>query len=362
MNPTTAAEPAASSSPRPTVAVVFGGRSSEHGVSCLTARNVVAVIDRERYDVVTVGITPDGRWVRDDLAAEVVPGSLPQVDPSGAPFAWEELRDVDVVLPLLHGPWGEDGTVQGLLELADVRYVGAGVLASAVGMDKPFTKTVFAAAGLPQIAYVTITDRQWERERPRVLDRVRALGLPVFVKPARAGSSSGVTKVDDERFLVDAVEAARKHDPKVLVEAAARDKRELEVGVIQQPDGTPLASVVGEVRNDDATHDFYDFEAKYLDGSSVNLVPADIPDVLSERIREYAVRAFEALGCEGLARVDFFLTGSAPDGLVVNEINTMPGFTSTSMFPVLWEASGVTYADLVDRLLRLALDRSSGLR
>lgn len=347
---------------RPKVTVVFGGRSSEHGVSCLTARNVVAVIDQDRYEVETVGITPDGLWVRDDLTGEIPQGGLPQVDRDGTPFEWEELREVDVVLPLLHGPWGEDGTIQGLLEMVGVRYVGAGVLASSVGMDKPFTKTVFSAAGLPQIAYVTITDRQWQRERSKVLDRVRALGMPVFVKPARAGSSSGVTRVDDVGRLVDAVETAREHDPKVLVEAAAHDKRELEVGVIQQPDGKPLASVVGEVRNDDAAHDFYDFEAKYLDGTSANLVPADLPEVLSERIRGYAVQAFEALGCEGLARVDFFLTGSAPDGLVVNEINTMPGFTSTSMFPVLWEASGISYAELVDRLLQLALHREPGLR
>ncbi len=348
--------------PRPRVAVVFGGRSSEHGVSCLTARNVVAAIDHERYDVVTVGIRPDGRWVLDTTDWDVAPGGLPEVREDGEPFPWERLRDVDVAFPLLHGPWGEDGTVQGLLEMAGVRYVGAGVLASAVGMDKPFTKTVFAAAGLPQIAYVTITPAQWEREREKVLARVRALGMPVFVKPARAGSSSGVTKVDDVAFLADAVEAARKHDPKVLVEAAAHDKRELEVGVIQQPDGTPLASVVGEVSNDDTTHTFYDFEAKYLDGSSANVVPAPISDTLSERIRDYAVKAFQAIGGEGLARVDFFATDSAPDGLVVNEINTMPGFTSSSMFPVLWEASGVSYAELVDRLLQLALTRPVGLR
>ncbi len=352
----------ATSTSRPRVVVLHGGRSSEHGVSCLTARNVVGVIDPLRYDVLTVGILPDGRWVRDDLTAPVPTSGLPSVDPDGEPYAWEELREADVVLPLLHGPWGEDGTVQGLLEMAGVRYVGAGVLASSVGMDKPFTKTVFAAAGLPQIPYVTILPAQWEREREKVLARVHALGLPVFVKPARAGSSSGVTKVDDEGFLVEAVEAARKHDPKVLVEAAARGKRELEVGVIQQPDGTPLASVVGEVRNDDRTHDFYDFEAKYLDGSSANLVPADIPDTLAARVRDYAVKAFVAIGGEGLARVDFFATDSAPDGLVVNEINTMPGFTSTSMFPVLWEASGVSYAELVDRLLQLALHRSPGLR
>lgn len=355
-------QPVPSTSSRPRVAVVFGGRSSEHGVSCLTARNVVAVIDADRYDVETVGILPDGRWVQETVDWEVPAGTLPSVRPDGEPYAWERLRDVDVVLPLVHGPWGEDGTLQGLLEMAGVRYVGAGVLSSAVAMDKPFTKTVLAAAGLPQVASVTITPHEWQHGRERVLARVRALGLPVFVKPARAGSSSGVTMVADESGFVDAVEAAREHDPKVLVEAAAPAKRELEVGVVQQLDGTALASVVGEVRNDDATHEFYDFDAKYLDGSSANLVPADIPEVLSERIRRYAVTAFEALGCEGLARVDFFLSEGVPNGLVVNEVNTMPGFTATSMFPVLWEASGVSYAELVDLLLQEALQRPPGLR
>jgi len=345
--------------------VVFGGRSSEHGVSCLTAREVLAVIDTDRYDVVPIGIARDGRWVHEtadwgDLAA----GTLPEVNPELAPFAWDELRDLDAVFPLLHGPWGEDGTVQGLLEMADVRYVGAGVLASSVGMDKPFAKTVFAAGGIPQLPYVTILPWEWKRERDRVAARVRALGLPVFVKPARAGSSSGVMMVESWDELDGAVEKARDFDPKVIVESAARDKRELECGVIQQPDGRPLASAVGEITVDAAsTHEFYDFEAKYLDGTSSNLIPADIDTTLSERIRTLAVQAFEALGCEGLARVDFFWTPSAPgDGLVLNEINTMPGFTPFSMFPRLWENSGIGYAELVDRLIQLALNRDAGLR
>lgn len=352
---------------RPRLAVIFGGTSSEHQVSCLTARNVVAAIDHDRYDVLPVGIATDGTWVRETMAWDDLPaGELPSVDPTLPAFSWDELHGsggggVDVAFPLLHGPWGEDGTVQGLLEMAGIRYVGAGVLASSVGMDKPFTKTVFSAAGLPQIAYVTIQPADWDRDRGRVLDRVRALGLPVFVKPARAGSSSGVTMVEDVDRLADAVEAARALDPKVLVEAAAVGKRELEVGVIQTPDGSPLASVVGEVvQQEGSTHEFYDFEAKYLDGTSSNVVPADIPETLSERVRTYAVQAFQALGCEGLARVDFFLTGNG--SLVVNEINTMPGFTSTSMFPVLWQASGIDYPELVDRLLQLALHRDVGLR
>ena len=343
------------------LAVVFGGRSSEHGVSCLTAANVLQVVDRDRFDVTPVGITSDGDWVRESASwLDLPPGTLPSVR-AMPPFDLDDLRDFDVVLPLLHGPWGEDGTIQGLFEMAGVHYVGAGVLASSVAMDKPFTKTVFSAAGLPQIPYVTVPPRDWERDRARVVARVKALGLPVFVKPARAGSSSGVMMVDGWDELESAVEKARDFDPKVLVEAAALGKRELECGVVQELDGTAVASVVGEiVVEEDSAHEFYDFEAKYLDGTSTNIVPADIPDVLADRIRAYAVQAFEAIGCEGLARVDFFLHGDGE--LVVNEINTMPGFTPYSMFPLLWEASGLTYAQLVDRLLQLALDRPTGLR
>ncbi len=351
---------AAGTPARPRVAVVFGGRSSEHGVSCLTAREVIAVIDPQRYDVVPVGITTAGDWVHETARWDEAQTGLPQVRGDRPRFSWDELASFDVVLPLLHGPWGEDGTVQGLLEMAGVRYVGAGVLASSVAMDKPFTKTVFSAAGLPQLPYVTIAPGAWKSDRERVEARVHALGLPVFVKPARAGSSSGVRQVSAWEELEDAVLAAAELDPKVVVEAAARGRRELEVGVIQQPDGTAVASVVGEIVVDEAAqHEFYDFDAKYLDGTSRNVVPADVPQTLSEQIQRYAVTAFEALGCEGLARVDFFLTDS---GLVINEINTMPGFTPFSMFPVLWQASGVPYADLVDRLLQLALARPTGLR
>ena len=346
---------------KPRIAVVFGGRSSEHGVSCLTAREVLAAIDTERYDVQPVGITLDGAWVEETAVwDDVVPGTLPSVRADLPAFAWERLREFDAVMPLLHGPWGEDGTVQGLLEMADIRYVGAGVLASAVSMDKPFTKTVFSAAGLPQIPYVTIRPWEWSQDRARVEARIRALGLPLFVKPARAGSSSGVTMISTFDELDGAIGKAHDFDPKVIVEAGARGARELECAVIQQPDGKPVASVVGEITvADESSHDFYDFEAKYLDGTSLNVVPADVPVTLSERIQTYAVQAFEAVGCEGLARVDFFLTD---DGLVINEINTMPGFTPLSMFPVLWEASGVPYAELVDRLIQLALQRDTGLR
>jgi D-alanine-D-alanine ligase len=342
------------------VAVVFGGRSSEHGVSCLTARSVLQQIDRSRYDVTPIGITRDGQWVLETADwPDLAEGDLPEVRP-GEPFLWEQLVEFDVVFPLVHGPWGEDGTMQGLLEMAGVRFVGAGVLASAVAMDKPFTKAVLSAAGLPQVPYVTVTPGQWEHARDRSLKRIGALGLPVFVKPARAGSSSGVTRVDDWDELDAALATAREFDPKVVVEAAVTNKRELECGVIQQPDGKSLASVVGEiVVKSDSAHEFYDFESKYLDGSGTNVVPADIPESVATRIRTFAVKAFEAIGGEGFARVDFFLSG---DHVVVNEINTIPGFTAFSMVPRLWEASGVPYDELIDRLLSLAAERPLGLR
>lgn len=350
---------------RPRLGVLFGGQSSEHGVSCSTALEVMAVVDRDAYDVVPIGITREGQWVHEPADWTDIPaGSLPEVRGDRPAFSWDELRTLDVLFPLLHGPWGEDGTIQGMAELAGIRYVGAGVLASSVGMDKPFAKTVFAAGGIPQLPHVTVLPWQWKRDPDRVRDRIRALGLPVVVKPSRAGSSSGVVIVEQWDDLDEAIDTARSYDPKVMVETVAQNKRELECGVIQGPDGRPIASLVGEVTVDEAAeHEFYDFEAKYLDGSSVNVIPADIDVTLTERIRTLAVQAFEALGCEGLARVDFFVTSTAGgDGLVLNEINTMPGFTPFSMFPKLWEKSGVPYAELVDRLIRLALDRELGLR
>jgi len=326
---------------------------------------VISVIDPSRYEVIPVGITSDGQWVaetaeRDDLPA----GTLPSVRSDRPAFSWDRIRDeVDVVFPLLHGPWGEDGTIQGLLEMADVPYVGAGVLASAVAMDKPFAKTVFSAAGLPQLPYVTVLPWEWKSKRDRAIARIRALGLPVFVKPARAGSSSGVTMVTDWSSLEDAIEVARELDPKVIVEAAANGKREVECAVIQDENGRPIVSEVGEIVVDAAaSHDYYDFEAKYLDGSSRNVIPAEIGPQTRSRLQAYALQAFEAIACEGLARVDFFLTDSVDGGLVINEVNTMPGFTPFSMFPKAWEATGISYAELIERLLRLAVARGTGLR
>jgi D-alanine-D-alanine ligase len=269
------------------------------------------------------------------------------------------LGDVDVVLPLLHGPFGEDGTLQGLLELGDVPYVGSGVLASAASMDKHYMKVLLAGHGLPVGPYAVIAPREWTSDPDAAMERLEPLGYPLFVKPARAGSSMGITKVDEQSGLRAAIEEARRHDPKVVVEAAVVG-RELECGVLQDLDGTPRASEVGEIEVLSG-HAFYDFEAKYLDSEHVRLsCPADVPPEVRARVQDVAVRAFDVMGCEGLARVDVFLT--ADGQVVVNEINTLPGFTPHSMYPRMWAASGVDYPALVDRLLQLALNRPTGLR
>ena len=368
---------------KPRIAVVFGGRSSEHAISCVTAGSVLRAIDRDRYDVVPVGITTDGRWVLEsgdpERLAITSADKLPEVDPTRSTVALSSdstssqlvvhepssvprtLGEVDVVFPLLHGPWGEDGTVQGLLEMAGVRYVGAGVLASAVGMDKHYMKVIFQAQGLPVLPYTVIAPRAWESDRAACHESVDSLGYPVFVKPARGGSSIGISKVHNRSELDAAVEEARRHDPKVIVETAAEGGREVECGVIQGfGDNPPDASVVAEIRID-GSHEFYDFAAKYLPEEHTELnVPADLPEHVARRIQELSVASFEALSCEGLARVDFFVL---PDErVVVNEINTMPGFTPSSMFPRMWAASGLGYPALVDRLIQLALHRDTGLR
>jgi D-alanine-D-alanine ligase len=355
---------------------VFGGRSSEHSISCISAGSVIAALDPEKYDVVPVGIAPDGRWVLEPVdegqLALGPAGELPSVtgktevaltpgqglvvtDPGDVPNV---LGEVDVVFPVMHGPWGQDGTLQGLLEMADVRYVGAGVLSSAVGTDKHFMKQLFMAAGLPVLPYVLVRPRQWDRDPAAVREAVEALDYPVFVKPARAGSSFGISRVDDASQLDEAIEEARRYDPKVLVESAASNAREVEIGVLQGLDGgVPEVSAIAEITVA-PEHSFYDFEAKYLEQSY--RIPASLNDDIVEQVHDLAVRAFEALDVEGLARVDFFVM---PDNRVlVNEVETMPGFTATSMFPLLWQESGLSYPALIERLVQLALDRDTGLR
>ncbi|MEZ0074294.1 D-alanine--D-alanine ligase family protein [Planotetraspora sp. GP83] len=365
------------SQPRVRVAVVFGGRNSEHAVSLMGAGSVLEAIDQSKYEVVPIGIAQDGRWVlaSGSQTYAIESGRLPVVDESGTALALpsesgslvalqpgeipRSLGQVDVVFPVMHGPFGEDGTIQGLLEMAGVRYVGSGVLASAVGMDKAYMKALLKAAGLPVGPFVVVRDRDWRTDRARVLKEVEELGWPVFVKPARAGSSQGISKAHDVESLEAAVEYAREHDPKVLVEAAILG-REIECAVLESlGDAPPTASIPGEVlvRGE---HEFFDFEAKYYPDQMALDVPADIPAETAEALRAMAVRAFEALGCEGLSRVDFFYTPSGE--LIVNEINTMPGFTSLSVAPQLWAATGLPYDRLVDRLIQLALNRPAGLR
>ncbi len=376
------------------VAVVFGGRSTEHAVSCASAGLVLSAIDRERYDVVPIGIATDGRWVLTSgdpgrlslsagslpsveavevAGAEIVPraGSLSVSSPGSVP---RDLGEVDVVLPLLHGTFGEDGTLQGLLEMTGTRYAGAGVFASAAGMDKEYMKLIIAARGLPVGRYVVVRDRDWragsperfpERspgrfpERKRVLDEIAELGWPVYVKPARGGSSIGITRVTGPAGLEEAIEAARVHDPKVLVEAAV-DGLEIECAVLEGVDGgPPEASVPGQVVVDSGSA-FYDFEAKYLASGTFMTIPAPIPAAAAERVRRLACAAFDAISCEGLARVDFFYTPAGD--VLVNEINTMPGMTPASAFPMMWAATGLPMPQLIDRIIQTALRKSPGPR
>ncbi|CAM3770910.1 D-alanine--D-alanine ligase family protein [Tsukamurella ocularis] len=355
------------------VAVVFGGRSSEHAVSCVSAGSILAHLDPERFQVIPVGITQAGAWVLSDVDAKALrfaDRALPSVADAPtdlallpgaelvsvhADSAGEVLGTVDVVFPVLHGPYGEDGTLQGLLEMVGVPYVGAGVLASAAGMDKEFAKKLLAADGLPVGDYHVL--RQRDTEVPA--DVLHRLGLPLFVKPARGGSSIGITRVTDLTELPAAIAAARKWDPKVIIEAAVIG-REVEIGVLERPDGTVAASAIAEIEMAaDAEHSFYDFETKYLDDRAQYTVPANLTEEQAAVIRDLAVRAFHAFDCQGLSRVDFFQT---PDGPVINEVNTMPGFTSTSMYPRMWAESGVDYAELLTLLIDTALARGTGLR
>jgi D-alanine-D-alanine ligase len=362
--------------PKTRVAVVFGGRSPEHAISCVSAGNILSALDPDEFEVVPVGITRAGQWVLTDgnphdLAIEQ--RKLPEItsssgtavvlpgDPTSrglvvldAPEGAAALGDVDVVFPVLHGAFGEDGTIQGLLEMAGIPYVGANVFASAASIDKEFTKKLASLAGVPVGPYVVLRAGQ-----SLSADDQERLGLPVFVKPARGGSSFGITRVADWADLDAAIAAARVVDPKVLVEAAMIG-REVECGVLEgEYGGAPEASVLAELRIVSGGHDFYDFEAKYLDDSCEYDIPADLPAEVTAKIREYACTTFTALDCAGLARVDFFITPEFD--VYLNEINTMPGFTSTSMFPRMWAATGLEQGKLVTRLVRTALRRGTGL-
>ena len=377
------------------VGVVFGGRSGEHEVSLSSARNVIDALEKAGHTVVPIGITPQGRWLTTgnplgQLRGEApLPIQLPVHNPTvadrqqrnGAHAALLEqpalqlieqdvasayntwsllpqakadapLPEIEVIFPVLHGTYGEDGTIQGMLEMANLPYVGCGVLASAVAMDKAVAKQLFAQAGLRQVQYQTVLRKSWQAKAAAIITALEvALAYPLFVKPANLGSSVGVSKARNRAELIEAINLACRYDRKVLVEAAVPNAREIEVSVLGNDE--PIASIAGEVI---PGHEFYDYEAKYLDDSSELLIPAKIDGQLLAQVQAMALTAFRAADCAGLARVDFLLD-DATKTLYLNEINTMPGFTRSSMYPKLWEASGIPYPELVDRLLTLALER-----
>jgi len=379
------------------VGILFGGRSGEHEVSLLSAASILNAIDREKYDVVPIGITKDGRWLTSEHAEGLLSGKLiieprhlragdPETTDAAAvltrgeavvvppepvhresgltPFqtdaplrrASDRAINVDIIFPVLHGTFGEDGTIQGLLELADIPYVGAGVLGSAAGMDKDIMKSLFIAAGLPIVKHVTILRSEWEKDPKQVGKLVgRRLKYPVFVKPANLGSSVGISKAHDRKELGPAMEEAAKFDRKIVIEEGVggkKDKaREIECSVLGNDE--PVASVPGEIV---PCKEFYDYDAKYVDEGSQPIIPAKLTKAETKKVQDLALAAFKAVDCSGLARVDFLMDPKTKK-IYLNEINTMPGFTSISMYPKLWGASGLAYSDLIDRLIQLGLQR-----
>jgi D-alanine-D-alanine ligase len=348
------------------VAIICGGRSSEHEISCISAGGVLSAIDRSKYQPVLIGISKSGKWflLSEETSLSIKDGVLPVISESGTPVSLDadgfmcqgENLNIDLVFPLLHGPYGEDGTIQGLLEMADIAYVGSGVLASAVAMDKSFAKPIFSSHGIKVAAGFVARASDWASDKSEIQKQADLLGYPVFVKPARGGSSRGTTKVKSAAELAAAIEEAHRFDPKAMVEQEIRGK-EIECAVLEI-DGVAKASLVGEIKID-GKYDFYNFEAKYLDSATTIELPAAIDQEISDQIRKKAVEAFEALGCSGLARVDFFLTEN--NEIIINELNTMPGFTATSVFPKMWAATGVGYTDVITNLLKTALSRNNGV-
>ncbi len=348
------------------LAVFFGGRSSEHEVSLSTAKNVIDAVDRDIYEVILIGITRKGRWVVGDgaekmlngeyigsknrifIPAEPVSGRLAIVDSAeNVKF----LEKIDVALPLLHGHYGEDGTIQGLFELTGIPYVGAGVAASAVGMDKILMKNVFIANRIPVVKSVHFTRYDWDKDKDYLIGVIRdTFKIPLFVKPANTGSSVGVSKVNSLEELPNAIDFAAEFDAKILVEQGI-DAREIEVSVLGNFE--PVASVPGEII---PGNEFYDYEAKYLDAGSELKIPAPLDKNMIEKVRSMAIAAFKSIDCSGMARVDMFIE-KGTDNLYVNELNTIPGFTAISMYPKLWEATGLKYKDLINKLIEFALDR-----
>ncbi len=355
------------------VAVLFGGRSGEHDVSLMSARSVVSVLDPNRYEVIQVGITLDGNWLTGENALDafekgdtnhldrVIPptdpasrGSLHVLRETKMGEKFETLSAVDVFFPVLHGPFGEDGTIQGLFEMADVAYVGAGVAGSSVGMDKGIFKDVMRANGIPQVQSMLVLRGDIEHKMDDVIKQAEELGdYPLFTKPANLGSSVGISKCNNRSDLAEGLMDAARYDRRIIIESGVKDVREVEVSVLGNED--PQASVCGEIL---PSREFYSYESKYIDGTSGLLIPSPLPEEVSGKIREYAIRAYKAIDCAGMARADFFVE-KGTDKIYLNELNTLPGFTSISMYPKLWQASGLTYAQLVDRLIELALERKA---
>jgi D-alanine-D-alanine ligase len=355
------------------VGVIFGGRSGEHEVSLVSARSVMSAMDKDKYEIVPIGITKEGHWIASGdplkaLEAGDASASQPAAllgDPSRRGLMRLEdteqaveakrLAELDVVFPVLHGPYGEDGTVQGLLELAGVPYVGAGVTGSALAMDKAAFKDIMRARGLPIADYVTLKRKAWDADPEGVMDQIEGcLAYPIFAKPANLGSSVGVSKCHDRAGLASGLAEAARYDRKIVVEVAVPAAREIEVSVLGNDD--PIASLPGEII---PSREFYSYEAKYIDDgdqASKLLIPAPLSAEMTERVRDLAVRAYKAIDCAGMARADFLLSGETEE-LYVNELNTIPGFTSISMYPKLWEATGISYPELIDRLIELALER-----
>ena len=352
------------------VGLIFGGRSGEHEVSFCSASSIIKTIDKDKYTVVPIGITKEGRWISPQdselaLQSGKIKGKSTVIllnDPSGRALVRIDnnqrlekssaLERLDVIFPVLHGPYGEDGTVQGLLELADIPYVGAGVTASAISMDKDLMKTIFKQKGLPILKWMTIKRKEWQKNKEKILSLVQDdFEYPLFVKPTNLGSSVGITKVHKKEELEKAIDLASSYDRKILIEEGLEEVREIECSVLGNDE--PQVSVVGEVR---PAGEFYDYDSKYIDKKTQLIVPADLPDGVSRKVQEIALRAFKAVDAAGMARVDFFVS-KKENKIYLSEINTIPGFTSVSMYPRLWEASGIPYPDLIDRLIQLALER-----
>ena len=352
------------------VGLIFGGRSGEHEVSFCSALSIIKAIDKDKYTVVPIGITKEGRWISpqdSELALQSgrIEGkgtvtllnnpsgtALVRIDNNQRLDKSSTLEKLDVIFPVLHGPYGEDGTVQGLLELADIPYVGAEVAASAISMDKDLMKTIFQQKNLPILKWLTIKRKEWQKDKEKILSLVQDdFEYPLFVKPTNLGSSVGITKVHKKEELDKAIDLASSYDRKILIEEGLEEVREIECGVLGNDE--PQTSVVGEVK---PAGEFYDYDSKYIDKETQLIVPADLPDGVLRKVQEIALRAFKAVDAAGMARVDFFVS-KKENKIYLSEINTIPGFTSVSMYPRLWEASGIPYSDLIDQLIQMALER-----